>query len=118
MFGKYLLVGVINTTLTAFIIFLLMWLGFSIYISNAVGYIFGVIVSYILNSNFTFVVEKNTQRFIKFIISCFMCYFINLIAINIALLIYYNEYLAQLVGMGFYTISSFIINKLWVMKNE
>ena len=88
MFSKYILVGLANTLLTFVIIFILMHFGLSIYISNVLGYIVGIMLSYVLNSIFTF----------------------------ITLLIYYQEYLAQLVGMGFYTITGFIINKLWVMK--
>lgn len=45
------------------------------------------------------------------------CYLINLAMIYLILSIN-NEwlYFAQLCGMGAYTVSGFILNKLWVMK--
>lgn len=118
MFSKYILVGLANTLLTAIIIFVLMSIGVSLYISNAIGYIAGIILSYILNSRFTFGVNVDISRFIKFIITCLICYLINLIAIRLALIIYHQEYFSQLVGMGFYTVTGFFINKLWTMKND
>ncbi|WP_423191020.1 GtrA family protein [Actinobacillus equuli] len=93
-----------------------MALNVSLYISNAMGYIAGIIFSYYLNSIFTFNVETSNKRFIKFITTCGICYLINLVTIKLTLLVYYQEYLAQLIGMGLYTITGFIINKLWVMK--
>ncbi|UKH25101.1 GtrA family protein [Actinobacillus pleuropneumoniae] len=114
--SKYILVGLANTLLTAITIFILMALDISLYISNVAGYVIGIIFSYYLNSKFTFNVETSHKRFIKFIITCGICYLINLVAIKLTLLVYYQEYLAQLVGMGLYTITGFIINKLWVMK--
>jgi len=86
MFSKYILVGIINTVITALLIFLLMYLRFGVYTSNAIGYIVGI-------------------------------YIINLTIIYLVLFIN-NEwiYFAQLCGMGAYTVSGFIFNKLWVMK--
>lgn len=117
MFSKYILVGIINTAITALLILLLMYLGLGVYTSNAFGYIAGIIVSFILNTLFTFSTKLTWKRFIKFIINCGICYVVNLVVIYLVLFIN-NEwiYFAQLCGMGAYTISGFILNKLWVMK--
>lgn len=117
MFSKYIIVGIINTVITALLIFLLMHLRFGVYTSNAIGYIVGIIVSFILNTLFTFSTTLTWIRFIKFIINCGVCYIINLTIIYLVLFIN-NEwiYFAQLCGMGAYTVSGFILNKLWVMK--
>lgn len=117
MFSKYILVGVVNTGITALIIFILMYLGLGIYTSNAIGYLAGIIVSFILNTLFTFSTKLTWLRFTKFIINCGACYLINIFVIYIALLLN-NEwiYFAQLCGMGAYTVSGFLLNKLWVMK--
>lgn len=117
MFSKYILVGIINTAITALLILLLMYLGLGVYTSNAFGYIAGIIVSFIFNTLFTFSTKLTWKRFIKFIINCGICYVVNLVVIYLVLSIN-NEwiYFAQLCGMGAYTVSGFILNKLWVMK--
>lgn len=117
MFSKYILVGVSNTLVTAIVIFLLMKLGFGIYTSNAIGYSIGIILSFTLNTLFTFSQKITIIRFLKFMLNCGICYLINLIAIT--LILYINEewiYFSQLAGMGTYTITGFLLNKLWVMK--
>jgi len=91
--------------------------GLSLYVSNALGYIVGIIFSFILNSIFTFSAKLSVKSFIKFIISCLICYFANLLAIKFSLsLVPQHVYLAQLSGMAVYTITGFFINKYWVMK--
>lgn len=117
MFSKYILVGIINTAITALLILLLMYLGLGVYTSNAFGYVAGIIVSFIFNTLFTFSTKLTWKRFIKFIINCGICYVVNLVVIYLVLFIN-NEwiYFAQLCGMGAYTVSGFILNKLWVMK--
>lgn len=120
MIIKYLIVGLINTFITAMVIFILMAMGVNLYISNIFGYIIGILSSYILNSFFTFQVKTNHTRLVKFLTTCFICYLINLLAIKIILILFkeiqYTEYIAQLTGMFFYTISGYFLNKLWVMK--
>ncbi|HBZ3582191.1 TPA: GtrA family protein, partial [Klebsiella pneumoniae] len=43
---KYGLVGIVNTLITAVVIFLLMHLGLGIYLSNAMGYVVGIVFSF------------------------------------------------------------------------
>ncbi|UKH29190.1 MULTISPECIES: GtrA family protein [Actinobacillus] len=119
MFSKYILVGLLNTVITVFIIFILMYWGLDVYISNVIGYSIGIIVSFIINSKFTFSTTLTTIRFIKFILNCSVCYLVNVITISIILsfsqdIIY--MYISQLCGMAMYTVSGFFLNKLWVMK--
>ena len=114
---KYAAVGLANTAITAIIIFIFMHIGFSLYFSNAMGYIVGIIFSFILNSLFTFSTKMSKTTFIKFLCSCLVCYLANLIAIKLFLFIFASHvYIAQLSGMAVYTITGFIINKYWVMK--
>lgn len=115
--ARYLIVGLANTLLTATIIFILTYLGLGIYSANMSGYAAGIILSFILNSCFTFSKKINTHRFIKFFITIFICYLINLIAIKTFIdLLPDRKYLAQLSGMALYTLSGFLFNKIWVMK--
>ena len=114
---KYAFVGLINTALTALLIYSCMQVGFGIYLSNAFGYIFGVIISYLLNTIITFKKTLSWIRLIKFLIVCFLCWILNVISISIFLLFFPEEgYLSQLIGMIVYTLSGFVINKIWVMR--
>nr|WP_241622317.1 GtrA family protein [Rosenbergiella australiborealis] len=103
--------------MTAALILLLTFLGLGVYTANAIGYIAGIILSFVLNSCFTFTTKMSLPRLIKFLISCGICYLINLIAIKTCLDIFVNaKYSAQIFGMVLYTGCGFILNKLWVMK--
>ncbi|WP_227503010.1 GtrA family protein [Raoultella terrigena] len=114
---KYVMVGLLNTAITAVVIFLLMSAGVGIYISNALGYVVGILFSFVVNSLFTFSTTLTGKRFIKFLASCAVCWVANIITVKIFLMIFSDFiYIAQLCGMIVYTISGYLINKLWVMK--
>lgn len=114
---RYCAVGGLNTLVTAAVILTLTTLGVGLYLSNLSGYVVGILFSFVLNTYFTFSSKPSLQRLIKFITCCAICYVINLIAMNIAMLFgINNEYLIQVVGMVFYTVCGFIINKIWVMR--
>ncbi|HBY0756804.1 GtrA family protein, partial [Klebsiella pneumoniae] len=76
---KYGLVGIVNTLITAVVIFLLMHLGLGIYLSNAMGYVVGIVFSFIANTIFTFTQPISINRLIKFLCVCFICYVANII---------------------------------------
>lgn len=114
---KYVMVGLLNTAITAVVIFLLMSAGVGIYISNALGYVVGILFSFVVNSLFTFSTTLTGKRFIKFLASCAVCWVANIITVKIFLMMFSDFiYIAQLCGMIVYTISGYLINKLWVMK--
>ena len=118
---KYIVVGIANTFLTLGISFILIYFKINLYWANTIGYIFGFILSFILNSLFTFSVKLSVLRFSKFFMTFLLCYILNLLGIKIFLDYFLisnnlNAYFARLVGMCIYTMSSFFINKFWVMK--
>ncbi len=114
---KYALVGIANTGVTTVVIFSLMSIGMNVYSSNISGYIIGIIFSFIVNVKFTFSVGFNSLKFFKFLSVCVICYIFNIISIKISLTIMPNElYIAQLIGISFYTVIGFFLNKFWSMK--
>lgn len=115
-FFRYILVGLANTFVTACFILFFTYLEFGLYEANLVGYIIGIMISYILNSVFTFSTTLSVLRSIKFLVTCIGCYIINIAMMNFSMLFISNIYLVQLAGMVAYTFSGFIINKFWVMK--
>lgn len=116
-FFLFIFIGIINTSITLFVIFALRYFNFSIYLANAFGYILGVISSFLLNSKFTFGVDFALFRFYKFIATVLISYILNIAFIKVIILSFnVHEIYAQLGGMVIYTGSCFIINKLWVMR--
>jgi len=114
---KYVMVGLLNTAITAVVIFLLMSAGVGVYLSNALGYVVGILFSFVVNALCTFSIALTGKRFIKFLASCAMCWVANIITVKMFLLIFPDLiYISQLCGMIVYTIAGFLINKLWVMK--
>lgn len=118
---KYGLVGVMNTLITAVVLFTLMnCFGVSYTTSNAAGYIAGFINSFIMNKLWTFKENQlpTIKQFIRFTAVFVFCYFIQrglLIFLVEELAI--NKNISQLIGMVFYTLISFILNKLFAFKD-
>lgn len=114
---RYVFVGLANTALTATVIFGLMQFGVGVYPSNVSGYAAGILFSFIMNVKFTFSSSLSLMRFMKFISVCGICYIFNLMAMKVFLILMPgNVYIAQFIGMFFYTAVSFILNKFWSMK--
>ena len=74
--GKFLLVGVVNTLFGTSIMFLSYnLLHFSYWISSALNYILGSILSFFLNKYFTFRSQTNSgKELVKFICNIALCY--------------------------------------------
>lgn len=114
---RYCLVGGMNTAVTACVIFILIAIGYGLYVANFAGYVVGVLFSFILNTLFTFSSKPSASKLMKFLTCCGICYVINLFSMKIVMFFgIENIYFIQLTGMIFYTVSGFVINKLWVMK--
>jgi len=116
-FVKYCIVGGGNTLLTAVVIMTLTFFGLSLFLSNAIGYVVGIIFSFVMNSIFTFKKKVCARNLLRFMLVCFICYIVNVFVMKIALSLgVKNYYVVQSLGMIFYTILSFFINKKWSMK--
>jgi putative flippase GtrA len=141
---KYGIVGVLNTLLTAVTIWIMMHfiLGSGndedvssvvVSISNTVGYIVGLINSFICNRKWTFRSEKKWKTdFIKFIAAFLICFIPQLLLVNLLnTFIHINSfhfnlwnheyvvgfaYICQLIGIVFYTVLNFLCNKYYTFK--
>ena len=117
-FMRYNAVGVINTLIGFSIIFGLMFLGFDPILSNAVGYGVGSLVSFYLNKVYTFKATKHSWRqVLYFFMILGISYLINVLVLH-ALLPWVNPYLAQLMSAIVYTLSSFLLAKNIVFREE
>jgi putative flippase GtrA len=141
---KYGIVGVLNTLLTMIVIWIMMHFVFkpaeggkissgALSISNTVGYIVGLINSFIWNRLWTFKSKNNWKHeFIRFVIAFLICFVIQLIFVNILykyvitneshLSFFRFEYtvsaaeICQLIGIVTYTALNFILNKYFTFK--
>ena len=121
----FLLVGGINTLVSAVLMFLLEKTGY--WVSTVVAYAVGAVISFFLNKKFTFKSEgKTTKSAVKFIINVAVCYIIaysvaqplaTLILSATSLSPLWIERVAKLFGMGLYTLINYFGQKFFAFKN-
>lgn len=116
---KFGIVGISNTLLTAITIWILLKvLHFNDYSSNIIGYIIGLVNSFIWNRKWTFAsTAKVKDTIFKFILTFVISYLIQLG--NLYLLIDYTEidsYICQLISIVVYTVINFTLNKYYTFK--
>lgn len=119
--GKFLSVGVINTLTGLLIIYAAKWfLEAGDIIANVSGYVIGLLVSFTLNSRWTF--SYNGHQFYalgKFLLVALIAYAANLLTVMIAIHYYeLNSYIAQALGVPLYTLTSFFASKYWVFRAD
>lgn len=115
-FSKYIVIGIVNTLSTFFIIMSLTACGVGLYAANASGYIAGMIVSYFLNCTFTFKKKYSFKSIFLFLLVAGICYFANLISVYLSILLELNPYISQALGMCIYTLTGFALNKYFTFK--
>lgn len=124
-FWKFILVGIANTLFGTGIMFVFYnVLHFNYWISSASNYVFGSILSYILNRLFTFKSSDNTSDTLpRFVINITLCY---LVAYGLARPIVtellsgmaqnLQENIAMLVGMCLFVALNYIGQRFFVFK--
>ena len=126
-FWKFVLVGVINTTIGSAVMFSFYNIFHcSYWISSAANYIVGSVVSYFLNKYFTFQVKERSVKFIiKFIINISVCYLIAYgvakplvarILSNTSVTIQENS--AMLVGMCLFVMLNYLGQRFFAFRKE
>jgi putative flippase GtrA len=114
LFGQLLrfgLVGALNTLIGLSAIYGLMFIfNVSVIWANLLGYATGLIVSFILNRVWTFNSGQRLAAVLpKYILVAALCYTLNLGVVEFSTLHFsVNRYLAQLFGVGVYTITMFL----------
>lgn len=132
-FIKYACVGVMNTLVTLVVIFVCKSvLGINPLVSNAIGYVCGVINSFLWNKNWVFRSSgRYTAEAVKFLVGFFVCYGIQLL--TVWLLSYETQLrtfefdiyfftlsgygVATLIGNVVYTLTNFVYNKAVTFRN-
>lgn len=125
-FIKYCLVGVLNTLVTLGVIYMCKsFLGWNLYVSNALGYICGVINSFLCNRQWVFQSHGDYGReACKFLGGFLLCYALQLWVVWM-LTSTYGDYdfrilgivlsgygIATLLGSVVYTLANFVYNRM------
>jgi len=125
--AKFIVVGLVNTTLDFGIFNLLTSLaGFNAVLSNVISFSCGIVCSYFLNRNWTFKETRNadqTAEFLKFLISNLVALLVNTIAVWIAVRIlettfdldlWLNSALAKIIATLFSLVLNYTFLSRWV----
>ena len=130
-FVKYCMVGVLNTLVTLGVIYLCKsFLGWNLYVSNALGYICGVINSFLCNKQWVFQSDgKYVNEAVKFLVGFGLCYGIQLLVVwmltespfgslnfEIVGIVISGYGIATLLGNVVYTLCNFVYNRLVTFK--
>lgn len=114
-FLKFVGVGVLNTSISLGVIYICMRFGIDYKLSNLIGYLVGLVNSFIWNKCWVFGSrDKNVlKEILLFSFSFVICYGLQYMALIVmAEMLSWNQYLSQFFAMGIYTICNFILNRL------
>ncbi|SEF40440.1 MULTISPECIES: GtrA family protein [Parabacteroides] len=118
---KYGIVGISNTLITMVVIWVMMKLfGCREGLSNITGYIAGILNSFVWNKQWTFKSSssgwgKSAYRFAVAFVICYLLQYGLVMLLNKHLTI--DHYYNHLIGMAFYTVINFIMNKFYTFKS-
>ncbi len=119
--SRFLSVGVANTIIGLLIIYTAKFF-FNIgdVAANAIGYFFGLMISFTLNSRWTFSYRgSQLSALAKFLFVFVLAYGINLLTVVVAVKYFdLNGYIAQAMGIPPYTLTSYIASKHFVFRNK
>lgn len=119
--AKFLSVGVVNLLVGLSVIYAAKWFfGVGDIAANALGYSIGLVVSFFLNSGWTFSYRgPRVPAMAKFVVVALVAYSMNLLTVIIAIdYIHLNDYLAQALGIPPYTLTSYLASKYLVFREK
>ena len=116
---SYSVIGLVTTSTSYLIMFALIYVGISAYVSNFIGYVFGLIITFLGNKKLTFKVEGDGYRQVRrFLTSFVVSYLTNYSALYLFVeVLQYNPYLSQILAGPFYVITMFVLMRAYVFKN-
>lgn len=117
---KFGFVGIINTIINLIIFNILIYFGMNYIVANSIGFIVGMVNSYMWNNIWVFKAKsKSPKTIIKFII-------VNLIVLGINNLLLFilvkefglNKTVAQIMVLVITTLVNFLGNRFWTFKEK
>lgn len=119
--SRFLLVGVFNTALGYAVIFGCMYLaGLSPELSNAAGYMVGLLVSYFLNRYFTFrSAQRRSTEFARFVLVFLTAYTGNLVVLVVLVrILTVHAGFSQVIAGVIYIGTAYMLNKHYVFRSS
>lgn len=120
-FSRFISIGLVNTLIGLSVIYAVKWIfGLGDFLANALGYSVGLLISFSLNSHWTFAYQgPYLSAMFKFVLVALAAYGMNLLTVMIA--IYYvelNSYFSQALGIPSYTLTSYLGSKYLVFHSK
>lgn len=118
---RYGLIGVLNTLITLGIIFAaIYWFDAPPLLANAIGYAIGFCCGYLFNRLWTFRSEAPLRRSaVRYVIAALFAYALNALVIHFGIAwAGISEYAIQPVGAVVYTVSLFVLSRMWVFHDK
>lgn len=119
-FIRFLLVGLFNTVFGFAVIYTCMYLlGLGPVVSNVIGYLCGLVTSYLLNKFFTFKsASRSKAELARFMGVFLLAYFANMLVLLLCISVAgIHEAIAQVVAGAFYVATSYLLNKFYVFRD-
>lgn len=118
---KFASVGVLNTVLGLAVIYSLKWgLQWGDASANLAGYLVCILLGFVLNGRWTFGKSAlKTRHLLGYLLVVAVAYLMNLgaVLLSIKVLDVPGDY-AQLVGVPVFTLTSFLLNKMFVFSDD
>lgn len=119
--GKFASVGVLNTVLGLTVIYFLKWgLQWGDASANLAGYLVCIVLGFVLNGRWTFGKSVlKTRHLLGYLLVVVVAYLMNLgaVLLSIKMLDVPGDY-AQLIGVPVFTLTSFLLNKIFVFSGD
>jgi putative flippase GtrA len=119
--GRFVSVGLVNTLVGLAVIYAAKWFfQFEDVPANVLGYSVGLLLSFILNSRWTFAYRgPKLSALAKFLFVALLAYAANLVTVLVAIHCFnLNGYAAQATGVVPYTLISYLASKYLVFRRR
>lgn len=118
---RFILTGVLNTAVGLGVIFALKWfLGMGDTLANLLGYAVGLVVSYLVNSRWTFRYRDSLLPVLpRYVLAVLAAYLTNLVCVHVCIrVLQLDSYVAQSLGVIPYAALSYVLLRWFVFGGE
>lgn len=120
LLGRYAVSGVANTAVGVLAIYTLMWLHFSPYLANLLGYTAGLLFSYFNARNYVFRFSgSHGGGSLRYAVAFGACYALNVAVLAVGLeTLRWQAWIAQGAGIGVHTTLMFLLSRYFVFAER
>ena len=112
-------VGIANTAVGGGTMLLLQWLGIGPYLANLLGYVVGMVFSFVANGRWTFGSTLGGAQLGRFVAVVAVSYALNLLTLTLAMrLLGLGEMMSQLPAMVCYTAANFLGQRYFAFRQD